>query len=84
MTVSDEGADLGGLAGLSFTRKPSRRGRSRGPRRRTRCRLTLLAPEIVEAVLKGHQPAGMTVVGLLVGFPVMWAEQGAVLGVDRT
>ena len=42
-------------------------------------RLTLLAPEIIEAIMQGRQPAGMTMAGLLTGFPVVWAEQHAVL-----
>lgn len=40
-------------------------------------RLTLLAPEIIEAIMEGRQPAGMTMAGLLTGFPVVWAEQRA-------
>ena len=43
-------------------------------------RLTLLAPEIIEAIMEGRQPAGMTMAGLLTGFPVVWAELRAVLG----
>ncbi|CAN1532747.1 hypothetical protein MCEMIH16_03124 [Caulobacteraceae bacterium] len=43
-------------------------------------RLTLLAPEIVEAIMEGRQPAGLTMVVLLTGFPVVWAEQRAALG----
>jgi hypothetical protein len=43
-------------------------------------RLTLLAPEIIEAIMEGRQPAGMTMAGLLTGFPLVWAEQRAVLG----
>ena len=39
-------------------------------------RLTLLAPEIVEAILAGRQPAGVTLAGLMGVFPVMWREQG--------
>ena len=35
-------------------------------------RLTLLAPEIVEAILDGRQPEGMTLQGLLEPFPVEW------------
>ena len=38
-------------------------------------RLTLLAPDIVEAILDGRQPAGMRLAGLLNGFPVEWVEQ---------
>ena len=42
-------------------------------------RLTLLAPEIIEAIMDGRQPARMTMAGLLTGFPVVWAEQRAAL-----
>ena len=38
-------------------------------------RLTLLAPEIVEAILDGRQPAEMQVDDLLAGFPLEWARQ---------
>jgi hypothetical protein len=43
-------------------------------------RLTLLAPDIVEAILDGRQPEGMTLPGLLKPFPVEWADQQANLG----
>ena len=33
-----------------------------------------------EAIMEGRQPAGMTMAGLLTGFPVVWAEQRTVLG----
>jgi hypothetical protein len=36
-------------------------------------RLTLLAPEVVEAILAGRQPEGMRLEGLLAGFPDKWA-----------
>ncbi|CAA7615194.1 hypothetical protein [Magnetospirillum sp. SS-4] len=38
-------------------------------------RLTLLAPDIVEAILAGRQPEKLTVRALLGPFPVEWAEQ---------
>jgi hypothetical protein len=38
-------------------------------------RLTLLAPEIVEAILDGRQPAELQLDELLQGFPVEWAGQ---------
>ena len=38
-------------------------------------RLTLLAPDIVEAILEGRQPEGMTPPGLMEPFPVEWATQ---------
>lgn len=41
-------------------------------------RLTLLAPDIVEAVLNGIQPAGLQLDGLMRRFPVGWREQQAI------
>jgi hypothetical protein len=38
-------------------------------------RLTLLAPDIVEAVLDGRQPAAMQLDDLLDGFPLEWQGQ---------
>jgi hypothetical protein len=38
-------------------------------------RLTLLAPDIVEAILDGRQPLQMTLAGLMRPFPVEWQEQ---------
>ena len=38
-------------------------------------RLTLLAPDIVEAILDGRQPAGLQLDGLMRRFPVGWREQ---------
>ena len=38
-------------------------------------RLTLLAPCIVEAILDGRQPAGMTLPRLIEPFPVEWERQ---------
>jgi hypothetical protein len=40
-------------------------------------RLTLLAPEIVEAVLDGRQPAGLGLDDLPEGFSLDWEEQSA-------
>jgi hypothetical protein len=42
-------------------------------------RLTLLAPDIVEAILGGRQPAYMTLAVLMKPFPVGWQEQRAAL-----
>ena len=38
-------------------------------------RLTLLAPQIVEAILDGRQPAAVTLPVLMKGFPAAWAHQ---------
>ena len=38
-------------------------------------RLTLLAPNIVEAILEGQQPAEMTLAVLMRPFPIGWTEQ---------
>jgi len=38
-------------------------------------RLTLLAPDIVEAILDGRQPEGMTLPALMEPFPVEWPSQ---------
>ncbi|MCA3449653.1 MAG: hypothetical protein INF92_04660 [Rhodobacter sp.] len=41
----------------------------------TLLRLTLLAPEMVEAILNGRQPEWVTLPRLLEGVPVGWGEQ---------
>jgi hypothetical protein len=38
-------------------------------------RLTLLAPDIVEAILDGRQAEGITLPGLMEPFPVEWERQ---------
>jgi hypothetical protein len=43
-------------------------------------RLTLLAPDLVEAILDGGQPVGLQLDDLLEGFPFEWAEQGRQFG----
>jgi hypothetical protein len=40
-------------------------------------RLTLLAPDIVEAILDGRQADGVTLPGLMEPFPVEWDVQRA-------
>jgi hypothetical protein len=40
-------------------------------------RLTLLAPDVVEMILIGRQPAGLQLDTLMKRFPVGWAEQKA-------
>jgi hypothetical protein len=42
-------------------------------------RLTLLSPEIVEAILDGRQPGEMQLDDLLEGFPLEWGGQRAAL-----
>lgn len=42
-------------------------------------RLTLLAPDIVEAILDGRQPPEMQLADLLEPFPVAWPEQRRLL-----
>jgi hypothetical protein len=42
-------------------------------------RLTLLAPEIVEAILNGRQPPGLQLDGLRRQFPVLWHAQSSAL-----
>jgi hypothetical protein len=41
-------------------------------------RLTLLAPEIVEAIVEGRQPAEVTLPVLMRGFSLEWDEQRAI------
>ncbi len=45
----------------------------------TLLRLTLLAPDIVEAMLDRRQPAYMTLPRLLAPLPAGWAEQRAIM-----
>ena len=46
-------------------------------------RLTLLAPDIVDAILDGRQPAGMTLPALMEPFPIIWPEQRLIMGKDE-
>ena len=43
--------------------------------------LTLLAPDIVEAIMDGRQPAELGVHVLREGFPVEWGEQRGTRGI---
>jgi hypothetical protein len=43
-------------------------------------RLTLLAPDIIEAVLMGNEPSGLSLTKLTKQLPVMWADQRTELG----
>ena len=45
----------------------------------TLLRLTLLAPDIVEAILDGRQPAGLGLPTLLDAVPADWSGQGQAL-----
>ncbi len=38
-------------------------------------RMTLLAPEIVEAILSGRQPEGLTMARAMRAFPMEWRNQ---------
>ena len=42
-------------------------------------RLTLLAPDIVEAILGGRQPTEMTLATLMKPFPALWEAQRSML-----
>jgi hypothetical protein len=46
-------------------------------------RLTLLAPEIVEAILDGRQPEALQLDDLRAGFPLEWAVQSLALSALR-
>jgi len=46
-------------------------------------RLTLLAPEIIEMILDGRQPAELTMAKLMKSFPVEWEAQRRLLGLER-
>ncbi|NDG49441.1 MAG: hypothetical protein EBY30_10460 [Rhodospirillales bacterium] len=46
-------------------------------------RLTLLAPDIVSAVLDGQQPEGVTLPALLEPFPAEWAVQRAAIDLAK-
>ena len=42
-------------------------------------RMTLLAPELVEAILAGRQPEGLTMARAMQPFPVGWSDQRDIL-----
>ena len=46
-------------------------------------RLTLLAPDIVEAILDGRQPKGLRLAEMLGNGPVVWEEQRGAWGFSR-
>ena len=43
-------------------------------------RLTLLAPDIIEAVLEGREPEGLSLNRLIGGIPIVWREQQETYG----
>jgi hypothetical protein len=43
-------------------------------------KLTTLAPDIIEAILNGEEPAGLSLAKLTRTFPVDWEEQRAMFG----
>jgi hypothetical protein len=43
-------------------------------------RLTLLAPDLVEAILDGRQPNGLCLAGLAGPVPVLWGDQRVAFG----
>ena len=43
-------------------------------------RLALLAPDIVEAIVRGEEPSGLSLERLVKGMPVVWEEQRETLG----
>ena len=47
-------------------------------------RMTLLAPDIVEAILDGRQPVEMTLTALMQPFAVEWADQNLKFGARST
>jgi hypothetical protein len=47
-------------------------------------RLTLLAPNVVEAILDGRQPTDIVLVRLLRGFSIEWEKQRQLFGLKRS
>lgn len=43
-------------------------------------RLTLLAPDIVESILTGNEPSGLSLTTLTKQLPALWGEQRAIFG----
>lgn len=43
-------------------------------------RLGLLAPDIIEAILAGREPSGLSLAKLTQTFPVLWSEQREMFG----
>ena len=64
-----ESGDYGSIADLARAEKIGRAYVS------TMLRLTLLAPDIVEAILDGRQGEDVTLEAVMAGVPVVWREQ---------
>lgn len=47
-------------------------------------RLSLLAPEIIDAIMAGRQPADITLANLMDPFPLSWNEQRALWPAEQT
>lgn len=45
-------------------------------------RMTLLAPDVIEMILDGRQPSGLSLAKLMKPFPVVWKGQMPFLGMD--
>ena len=43
-------------------------------------RLALLAPDIVEAIVRGEEPSGLSLERLVKGMPSVWEEQREAFG----
>ncbi len=46
-------------------------------------RLTLLAPDIIQAIMNGTQPRALTLQNVIRGFPVSWREQRDMFGFSK-
>lgn len=73
-----ESGDYGSIADLARAEKIGRAYVS------TLLRLTLLAPDIVEAILDGRQEEGVTLESVMAGAPVVWREQGECIKAGRS
>ncbi len=47
-------------------------------------RLTLLAPDIIQAILRGNEPSGLSLNRLTGRLPILWSGQREMLGFDPT
>ena len=47
-------------------------------------RLALLAPDIVEAIVDGREPSGLSLERLVKGLPVVWEEQRQLFGLGES